>query len=104
MSNERIAKKIHKVYCKYHLEVRGEEYWTKGDYSLLDEPTKDADRYMADFVEEEIAKAEKRGAEKFRNWATSHILLDIKKGNLEYNRGLREARSILEELKESDNV
>ena len=102
MSKEELSEKIHKVYCKYHLEVRGEEYWTKGDYSLLDEPTKDADRYMADFVNQEIAKAEKRGAEKFRDWAISHILLAIKKDNLEYNRGLREARRILEELKESE--
>ena len=54
MDNERdieaIAREVHQVYCTYHKAIRGEEYWTKGDYSLLDEDTKEADRYMARYI------------------------------------------------------
>jgi len=53
---EKLSAQIHKVYCRYHVEVRGSEYWTKGDYELLDEATKDADRYMAKFITEVLAK------------------------------------------------
>ena len=45
-----LAAEIHKVYCKYYRAVRGEEYWTKGDYVLLDNKTKAADRYLARFI------------------------------------------------------
>lgn len=41
---ERCAEAVHKAYCDYHLKNKGVEYWTKGDYSLLDEPTKQIDR------------------------------------------------------------
>lgn len=41
---EVLAEAVHKAYCKYHLDNKGEEYWTKGDYSLLDEATKQIDR------------------------------------------------------------
>ncbi len=41
---EKCAEAVHRVYCDYHLKSKGEEYWTKGDYSLLDEPTKQIDR------------------------------------------------------------
>ncbi len=50
MDIEYLARHIHEVYCKWHLDVKGEEYWTKGDYDLLDEKTKEADRYMARFI------------------------------------------------------
>jgi len=41
---EKCAEAVHKAYCNYHLRNKGTEYWTKGDYSLLDEPTKQIDR------------------------------------------------------------
>lgn len=47
---EEIAEQIHKVYCNHYREIKGREYWTRGDYSLLDEDVKEADRYIAGFV------------------------------------------------------
>ena len=41
---EKCAEAVHKAYCKYHLKNKGTEYWTKGDYTLLDEKTKQIDR------------------------------------------------------------
>lgn len=41
---EKCAEAVHKAYCNYHLLNKGVEYWTKGNYSLLDEPTKQIDR------------------------------------------------------------
>ena len=41
---EKICEKVHQAYCKYHLENRGTEYWTKGDYSKLNEEGKEYDR------------------------------------------------------------
>ncbi|KKL85359.1 hypothetical protein LCGC14_1955550 [marine sediment metagenome] len=41
---EKCSEAVHKAYCTYHLKNKGEAYWTKGDYSLLDEPTKQIDR------------------------------------------------------------
>jgi hypothetical protein len=47
---EALSKEVHGVYCKYYREIKGEEYWTHGNYELLDEQTKEADRYMARFI------------------------------------------------------
>jgi len=41
---EKCAEAVHRAYCACHLKNKGDEYWTKGDYSLLDEPTKQIDR------------------------------------------------------------
>lgn len=41
---EECAEAVHKAYCRYYKKSNGKEYWTKGDYSLLDEPTKQIDR------------------------------------------------------------
>ena len=41
---EVMAELVHKSYCQYQLD-NGKEYWTKGDYSLLDDKTKEIDRY-----------------------------------------------------------
>jgi len=51
-----ICEKVHKAYCKYHLENKGIEYWTKGDYSLLTEEGKEYDRRTVKEVLEAIAK------------------------------------------------
>jgi hypothetical protein len=47
---EALAQLIHKAYCNYCLEVKGEDYWTQGDYNKLDDITKEADRYIARFI------------------------------------------------------
>lgn len=47
---EELAAKVHSVYCFYYKDRYGKPYWTNGDYSKLDEQTKDADRYMARFM------------------------------------------------------
>lgn len=47
---EELSAEIHKVYCAYYQDRHSKPYWTNGDYSLLDESTKDADRYMARFI------------------------------------------------------
>lgn len=41
---EKCSEAVHKAYCNYHLINKGFEYWTKGDYYLLDEKTKQIDR------------------------------------------------------------
>lgn len=47
---EELSEQIHKVYCAYYLAREGKPYWTEGNYSKLDEATKEADRYMARFI------------------------------------------------------
>lgn len=51
---EELAEQIHQVYCRYKKEVHGEDYWTGGDYSKLEDQWKEADRYMARFVIEQV--------------------------------------------------
>ena len=41
---EYICEQVHKAYCRYKKEETGEDYWTKGDYSLLKEEGKEYDR------------------------------------------------------------
>jgi hypothetical protein len=41
---EKCAEAVHKAYCNYHLKNKGVPYWTNGDYTLLDEATKQIDR------------------------------------------------------------
>jgi len=51
---EKLADAVHKAYCAYYLKNKGKEYWTKGDYSLLDEPTKQIDRETVKAVMEAL--------------------------------------------------
>ena len=44
---EIISAEIHKCYCRAYERRFGKPYWTNGDYSKLDEPTKNYDREMA---------------------------------------------------------
>jgi hypothetical protein len=44
---EVLSAEIHKCYCRAYEKRYGKPYWTNGDYSKLDEPTKDYDREMA---------------------------------------------------------
>ena len=41
---EKICEEVHKAMCQYHKERTGEDYWTKGDYSLLKDEGKEYDR------------------------------------------------------------
>lgn len=41
---EKLACEVHKVYCKAYSKRFGKAYFTKGDYSKLDEGTKNYDR------------------------------------------------------------
>lgn len=47
---EIISSEIHKCYCRVYERRFGKPYWTNGDYSKLDELTKDYDREMAEFI------------------------------------------------------
>ena len=47
---------VHKAYCAFKKEKDGEEYWTKGNWNLLSEKWKEADRYTVRAVLEAIAK------------------------------------------------
>ena len=70
---EELSRQIHGVYCRYRKEVHGEEYWTKGNYDLLDEKTKEADRYMARFFLTLASRPDEMKGEEMRDrldWAT----------------------------------
>lgn len=41
---EELSCAVHRAYCKQYLKREGKQYWTGGDYSMLDEETKDIDR------------------------------------------------------------
>lgn len=41
---------IHQIYCDQYLKDHQVPYWTGGDYSKLDEKTKEYDRNIARFI------------------------------------------------------
>lgn len=43
---EALAAETHKIYCEAYEKRHGKPYWTNGDYSKLDEPTKEYDRFF----------------------------------------------------------
>ncbi len=47
---EQLSEKIHKLYCEQYEKDNGKPYWTNGDYSKLDEKTKEYDRNIARFI------------------------------------------------------
>ena len=51
---ECIAELVHKAYCREYERQNDEEYWTGGDYSLLDEDIKEFDRVTVHVVLEYI--------------------------------------------------
>jgi hypothetical protein len=55
----KIAKNMHKIYCKYYKKVTGNSYWTKGNFNLLDDKSKE--------MEIEIVKAMIKELEKQNN-------------------------------------
>lgn len=57
---ETIAESIHHIYCQYCSEVLGVEYWTKGNYDLLNEETKEANRYVARFIRDKYINHQRK--------------------------------------------
>lgn len=47
---ETLSEKIHHLYCEQYFADNGKYYWTEGDYSKLDERTKEYDRNIARFI------------------------------------------------------
>ena len=43
---EKLAERVHWAYCASYEARHGTPYWTKGDYSLLDDETKEIDRVV----------------------------------------------------------
>lgn len=41
---EKLSAAVHRAYCANYQKRKGEPYWTKGDYNLLDETAKEIDR------------------------------------------------------------
>jgi len=41
---EECSEAVHKAYCEFYKKRKGKEYWTKGDYTLLNDETKEIDR------------------------------------------------------------
>ena len=41
---ELLAAAVHDAYCRCYVKTHSEQYWTNGDYKLLDEETKEIDR------------------------------------------------------------
>ena len=52
---EKLAEIVHKAYCQYCIDIKGKEYWTKGDYSLLSDNVKEADRYTVRAILKEVS-------------------------------------------------
>lgn len=86
---EKIAEQIHGVYCDYYRNRHGKDYWTGGDYSKLDDATKEADRHMARFVLAIIAADRKRIEEQ------SDKILEITDGFLAMEKALDAAGEYL---------
>lgn len=62
-SREELSAEIHKCYCRAYERRFGKPYWTNGNYSKLDESTKDYDREMADWHLNEQAELRSELAE-----------------------------------------
>ena len=57
---EKLSEQIHKLYCYQYLLDNKKPYWTNGDYSKLDERTKEYDRNIAYFILERESKLKKK--------------------------------------------
>lgn len=54
MNIEKLAEEVHKIYCAQYLKDHGKPYWTEGDYSKLDEKTKQYDRNIVLWHQEKL--------------------------------------------------
>ena len=58
---ETLSKKVHEAYCANYLKDKGIPYWTKGDYSKLDEKTKEIDKNTVRAIIGDLGFKEKNG-------------------------------------------
>ena len=63
---EALAAETHQIYCQAYKERFGKEYWTGGDYSKLDEPTKEYDRLFVKWAISRFSKPPLRLPEKLK--------------------------------------
>lgn len=56
---EALAAEIHVVYCEEYEKRFGKPYWTNGDYSKLDEPTKNYDRNLVRWYLSKVSSVHK---------------------------------------------
>jgi hypothetical protein len=62
---ETLSREIHQLYCEEYKKQNGKDYWTKGNYDLLAEKTKEFDRNIAKWhlqkiMEYQIEKSKRR--------------------------------------------
>ncbi len=97
---EELSEKIHKLYCEQYKKDNKKDYWTKGDYSKLDEKTKEYDRNIARFISNLLSKQKKELIEEFIKLADT---LESEHADTEYNewRAFKGFRNVLrDKLKE----
>ena len=57
---EELSEAVHKAYCRQYEKKHSKPYWTNGDYSKLDEETKEFDRVTVRAVLEAIDKTKEK--------------------------------------------
>ncbi len=75
---EKLAEKVHKVYCEQYLKDNGKPYWTEGDYSKLDEKTKQYDRNIVELMISYAKEYAKQATKELREAITLKHAPDIK--------------------------
>lgn len=94
---EEMAEKVHKVYCEQYQKDKGEVYWTGGDYSLLDEKTKNYDRAIVVFLEEEIKlalqKRDEKLREKMKELKQSYLIQNVEESDSEIIKASFDSRN-----------
>jgi len=93
---EQLSAETHKIYCEQYKKNFGKEYHTGGNYSKLDEPTKDYDRA---FVRWAYAKF---GKPKLRLPERKEIKSDLDKGSEEYEHGWNACLDAMSEMNKEE--
>ena len=73
MDIENVAAKVHTAYCVEHKRRTGEDYWTKGDYSLLKDEIKELDRVTARVVMSAVLDEVRRLREAVEDISRQHL-------------------------------
>lgn len=89
---EALAEEVHKIYCALYFKDHGTPYWTEGDYSKLDERTKQYDR---DIVDWHLKHRAEFVAELLAAWPEKKLtgIPDVTAG---FNEGVALGRAIIE--------
>ena len=61
MNIEEISAKVHQAYCEDYKKRNDKPYWTNGDYSKLDDSTKEIDRKTVRAVASALGFKEENG-------------------------------------------